>query len=635
MRFCRNCGESVADSDRFCQRCGTRIETGQPGELVPVEPAKGKESQLPVKTAEHIPAKGKGKNLLRLLSIQISRRWLLLGGIGVLALTVIIIVLGLAFGGGSTGPSYAFYLKDNQLNFSDFSGEPVEISQHFLGGYNYIENEDLQNVGEDLAYFIHRTEDGSKLFYPDRIGRDDGYNQGYDLYWRDLKKPDQEPEKIDSGVRGYFVTKNGKALVYLKNDDTLYSHDLKKGKVLAEDVHSFIVADDGGVIFYRDLDDGLWVIQRGKEARQMDEDVETVYHISQDGQWVLYGRDSGLYRWTPEDGAEKLSGDTGFVTAVAEDGSFYYVTMEERPLLDFIDYDVEDSYWKNYIQDYTIPMSTLSYVDSDGQILLARNIHRVISGLGGDGHVVIYVQWEEGDRLVKMSDVIEAYNQGNHSVGYTADSMVQQKLDRAGCFAAIGGETYAMRQRGINSMQLDREGKILYFLADYDSETATGTLYKAGVSDGLGKAERVEEDVFDSYWRAYLQSGTLAYYKDVDNGQGTLYIGGEEVDRDVRLGSMEFRQDSGRYYYMIDWDAERGEGTLRCFDGRKARDVADDVRKFVVTPGGEALYLHDYSRRNFEGDLYRYDGKKSQLIDEDVVDVFPFPEVEVHQAYTI
>lgn len=60
--FCSNCGKEISDQARFCNYCGSKVESVQP-QAAPVEP------QQPVQPAQAEPAKPKGKLGKRLLSI--------------------------------------------------------------------------------------------------------------------------------------------------------------------------------------------------------------------------------------------------------------------------------------------------------------------------------------------------------------------------------------------------------------------------------------------------------------------------------------------------------------------------------------------------------------------------------------
>ena len=74
---------------------------------------------------------------------------------------------------------------------------------------------------------------------------------------------------------------------------------------------------------------------------------------------------------------------------------------------------------------------------------------------------------------------------------------------------------------------------------------------------------------------------------------------------------------------MIDWDKDKGYGTLKEYTSGQSAKIADDVHSYTYTPNGKVLYLYDYSLKYYSGELHLWENGTSRKLDDDVVFLVP------------
>ena len=133
-----------------------------------------------------------------------------------------------------------------------------------------------------------------------------------------------------------------------------------------------------------------------------------------------------------------------------------------------------------------------------------------------------------------------------------------------------------------------------------------------------GSCRIVAEDV-DSI--QMLTEGKIYYLTDVNESEGELYCNEDYVDSDVFVGSLKEVKDG--VAYAVDYDSNKGRATLKLYNGKEDRKIADDVYAYHVFDEKNVVVLVDYSLDRKEGDLKYYKGKdKLAEIDEDVTTIF-------------
>lgn len=305
LGFCKFCGKEIPDSAHFCQYCGTvKSEEGSIGET-----SKRKYSIKPF-------------------------LWI---GLGAVILIILFLVLFSSGKKKNAEVNGALYLKDRELFYSDFSKkDPWQVTSKLL-------NDDRLSIGSSTPierYFLFSS-DGEILFFPDKIE-----NGNFSLYYRNMKKPDQEKNKIDSEVSIYHVDKSTSLVTYLKGTDTgvLYQYDMKKQEKskIGMNVASFEVSDDGKKLYYLDTSGTLYFQIFGKEKETVDRSVKTLCHVEDDFSTVYYEKENAFYKKAEGKEKEKLLSDIGYVVQACDSGKAYYTrdNTEQIPLNEFIKDDL-------------------------------------------------------------------------------------------------------------------------------------------------------------------------------------------------------------------------------------------------------------------------------------------------------
>lgn len=625
--FCPNCGASMQET-MFCPECGQQVSS-----VSTVCPyCSCKLFELP----ETKPASK-------------SKKGIVFAGIGAAVIAVVVLAvlfLGKGIGGSS---NYAMYIKDKEIFYNGFSrNDPQQISSRLM---NRDSSEDDFN-GEDFGYLCRFSEDGSLLFFPDRLDDDDCYS----LYYRRINKPKEEAVKIDSGLynRGYFVSDDASFVTYLKNGN-LYQYNVKKDdkQKIASDVLSYRVSDDGATILYRNDEYTLYRTVKGGDRDKIDSDVSSLCYVSDDLSLIFYLKDGTLYKKEADGEKEKISSDVERVIKVYESGEVYYIKAEdeELSLSDFVEDDkkredaalaepaypaigwndpardakikaYEDAmeeyslkqqrdYLREALKEQTLPQTnyTLCYYDGTETSTLSETF-AASNSVARDTPAITYMAYNQPEdisiKLSEIEDVYEASSQITEALFTTVERQV-----------AVGSVSAVLDREDAQNLCLSADGGTLYYFDDIAEGKDYGDLYQVSVSSSgeLGGPELYDSDV-NIYTFYCYGDGSLLYYKDYKDDNGELYRNGEKIDYDVY--DFQYDEDAGRLTYFTDCNYEKEYGTLKIYSGKDPEKISDDVHDYCVVPNGNILYLCDYSLKRYEGDLYLWNKKKGEKIDDGV-----------------
>lgn len=636
--FCPNCGARTSTEFAFCQECGAAIG-GDAGK----ESGGQDQKKAPPKKA------------------------LLIGGAVVAVVAVIAIVMSLMGGGGKSGKNYAFYLKDGEINYTDFSkGGPREVSERLLNG-DSVEGEVYASMEYSLNNMIAVR--GDTVFYPDRSDLAGyGYLDRVSLYYKDLRKADAEGTKIDSDIVRYKVNGAGTLVTYMKGaEGVLYQHNLKDKTKIASDVSDFWVSDDGKTVAYLDIDSSLYLWNGEKE--KLATDIGMIYHVSKDLSTFYYTREGALYVQKAGADREKIANDvtTAFIY---ESGEVYYVVArsEQVKLSEYInDPDAAGdaamtrpaepqypNYWdylgdeagyqaalaqynseyaayqaayelyrakenrdriRERLADTTVDndVASLFYYDGTSSVMVTESMAGPASMASNAAVAVVQIYEQSDVTKINLSDVSNISDMQN---------MVQEALYSAvSYYVAVGTELTQLEQEKAFSFYCCEDGSKIAFLDEMSSDNDYGELYVVNIDKNgkVGSPERYDSDV-NPYTVIFLSDGSLRYFKDVDheNSKGDLYLNKSQVDYDVYLYNLTYHSDSSTIYYYSDWSYDRSEGTLKFYNGKETTKVADDVHAMGFTANDQLLYLNDFSSRSCKGTLYLYNSKGAEKIDDDV-----------------
>ncbi len=573
MIVCPKCGRQLNDGAKFCPGCGTAIAPAAPAPApapaptyAPAAPAPAPAYRAPAPAPAPAPVPAPAKK-------GFPKKALLFGGIGVAAVAAIVILCVLIFsGGGGKKPSYALYVKDKEIFFSDLGGDPWQVTSRLVDR-DGVDNADLEEAIDELSDYTTVSEDGKYIFFPDKYSGGD-----FNLYYKELDA-DAEAEKIDSSVSRYSVSSSGKLVTYMK-DRNLYQYEVGEDKEkIASDIRYFRVSDDGGRIVYRDQDGNLYFKERGEDKIKIASEA-SIEHIDEEFKTIYYTKDDALFRQELKEDSEKekIATDVDWVLKIYDSGDFYY-QKSEKP--ESSEEEAEYYYDSSY---------SLCYYDGEETTVIAEaEDYNGWCGYALDAPVIAYT--------VKDGDDAEL-------------------------FIAVKGNAAKVNVEDAKNIEIaiNDAGTLAYFVDDVNDKDE-GTLYRMEISDEPGKPESFDEDVYADGPCGFTNDDEFLYFKDYKDSKGEMYINGKKVDDDVSTRSVGLSEDRTKLYYYVDYN--KGTGTLKVYDGEAVK-IADDVYDYAVLPNGHVLYLYDYSTKSYTGELYDWDGGDAEKIDEDVVCLIPY-----------
>lgn len=644
-KFCPHCGAENDFDAVFCSSCGKDMNEGE-------------QEEREEKTTKKVPKK------------------VIAGAVAVVAAIVVVgggIKIVGNMGGGKT-ESYVTYIKDGYVNQSDIEHYKKKAVE-YQGRYG-SESDDGENYSATVSY----SKDGKYICYPTDLDYGDN-SMEFRLNMQKVGKT-EEPVKIDSAVISYQILDNNKVLYKKSGNDTLYLNDWKGNKEkIASDVENFnLDSAQKNIVWSESNGDGtVNICQQDlglkKEKKTLAKDADYFY-ASSDLKYILVKEEDIIYMI--EDFGEKqkiASGVEDISYNGLDEGIIYYTKNSEETLnasdvieddcaesdakleepdeedyvvekiekndwtgkyekVESVDEDAYDEAYEKYrakerrddirdaLEDYEIstPIQKLYYV-KDGK---ETEIDSSVSNLfyyTGDYNGILYSHYnmEEVPKL-KLSEI---ENSGNIDSDY-----YQLLLESAQtCLYTEKNKTVVLSENLANVWGVDSDSKIGYGVKVQDAESedtdATYTLYSFSIEGSTdGTCKLISEDV--EYYKELMKNGDIYYLKDIDeDGKGELYCNDKNIDSDVKSGSLCSMKDSDNILYGVDYNRSNGSATLKMYDGKKDKIIADDVYSYLPIDEKHIALLTDYSMKSYRGDLKYYLGKEElKSIDEDISFIF-------------
>lgn len=620
QKVCPVCGRLLPADALFCDGCGANMGVSPAATEAPG--ADGKSGK-----------KGKGKAIYLILAAAV-----------VLCVAVVAVLAFGLMGKGGRGTDYAMYIKEKELFYSDLKKKGEQITDDLVDEGD-ISNADFAGNAYSISQYVVRSEDGSKLFYPDMLSEKDN---GFTLYWNRVDRSGDEAHKIDSDVLEYRVDDKASYVIYRKDGDKLYSYSLKKQdkEKIASDVMGFAASDDGKTVYYV-LNDGtvyLWTRSGGSE--RVDSDVHHVEALSEDFRTVYYIKEDNLYQKKIGKDREKIDSDVTRVLRVYDSDHIYYLKDWDELTADMV--IVDDK--KDEDENLQEPSSYFSITPEEQEAYEAKRRRNDLredleeyfeENRYSSLSVLCYYDGRDKEEILEgvMSANVAVKGEAVLVAALDQDNMEPKKLSRVeqddiwigsavdevlreSCVYTLaeGAKTIDLDidpEENIYDCSIDSDGNRILYLTDYDGEKDEGDLYQITVKNG--KASESELVASDAYaYRFGFTEDSCLYYEDVKDGEGDLYIGDESVAYDVYV-YLGVTEDSGDCYYLTDYNSDKQRGTLYRYSGGKSVKIADDVHRYDTLGDGRVLILNDYSMDSYRGQLCLYSGKKLETLDDDVV----------------
>lgn len=650
QRFCPHCGGTNDADAIFCSICGKDMN----GDGQPV---------VEENTSKKVPKK------------------LIVGAVGVVAAVVVIggvvkIVGGL---GGSKSDSYITYVKDGYINQSDIEHYKKK-SVEYQGRYGSTSDD-----GENYSAGVRYSKDGKYICYPTDVNYGDDSIE-FRLNMQKVGKT-EEPVKIDSSVTSYTILDNNKILYKKAGNDTLYINDKKGNKEkIASDVEYFYLdSDQKNIVWSESNGDGtINVCQQDvalkKEKKTLAKDVDS-FHTSSDLKYILVNEQDIIYMI--ENFGEKQKIASGVEDVSYDDldnGGIYYTKSSEETLsaedvieddcadsdaaieepdredykvekiekndwtgkyekVESVDEDAYDAAYEKYydkenrdeirdaLEDYEIstPVEKLYYVKDGKETQVDATVAQMYY-YTGDWKGIVYSRYNMDDvPKLKISEIDSASS---------IESDYYQMLSESAqtCVYTEKNKTVVLDENLATVWGVDADSKTGYGVKMQDSgsedEDATYSLYSFSVDNNSdGKCKLISEDV--AYYQELIKDGDVYYLKDTDSdGNGDLYCNDKNIDSDVKSGTLYTVPDSDNVLYAVDYNSSNNSATLKMYDGKKDKIIADDVYSYLPIDEKHIALLIDYSMKSYRGDLQYYLGKEElKSIDEDVSFIFGGKEI--------
>lgn len=378
------------------------------------------------------------------------------------------------------------------------------------------------------------------------------------IYYRDVTNSKGEATKVDSDISEYEINSDGSLITYLK-DGKLYQR--KRGSddknKIAEEVSRFYSSNDGKRIIFKTADN--WYLKvEGKDKEKICDATSTELQFNKAFTvFHFVDEEHNLYKKEAGKDKVKLVTDVVDVLYLYESGECYYLAQKSE----------EDP-------------TTLYYHDGKEAKKLADN----------------YYDWR-----TRSSETPILIYETRDAEAESGELFIDVK----------GNSTELKQEKKAQGFDIDDSNSVVIYLDDIDDETGMGDLYRFEISGNKpGEVKKYDEDV---YTASFLpETKDIAVLKDYKNNKGDLYVNKKKVDTDV----SSIKPVGKKMAYMMDWNSEKSEGTLKFWDGGSSKKIADDVsNKFVLLADGRVLFI-------YEGDLYQWDGGKPKKIDEDVTAIY-------------
>lgn len=664
MNICSKCKKELQDGIQVCDNCGTLL-VGDEKDSGSEQTVKKKSLLVPVLI---------GAGTLVLL-IVIGAFFIIKSGVSEKKETEWTIKKEL-------------YVKDEELFVSDMPGKKgMRLTSELLKGKDGDMKEWYSTDYNKISYSIDITDDNKRVFFPDKFDGK-SYTLYYNDTGKSSKEKVKIDSDLSEDSLYFVSSDGNIVTYFKEDDSELYQYNISKNEKtkidsdLGSGLFSIYLESEGNEVYYIKEGGDLYLKKAGKDKEKIDDDVEEILasnlvYDKDETSGVFYLKEGNVYK--KEDGKEKeklVSDVDNVARTYLKQNSFYYTKEKEGSavlLMDYVeddmkeqDADIEDpgdepkypslldygsvAAYQKAVDEYNEAYDeylkaedkyeakrdrdtlrqelkeeeisnrgkTLYYYDGKKENKVSDNFGTLESRTYKKPILVFSVSESKERKKVKLSKIESIYDVYDE-LGYDYLSTSSGKIA-----IAIGDKVSDIEGENIKTATISREGNHLYFVTNIKKNKNYGDLYEVKVKNGkLEKAKLYDEDVCYEMIGVSGDSQVL-YFKDYKNSEGTLYINKKEVDEDVYSYGMLGNYSSKEIFYYMDYNSDKDKGSLRVYNGKKAKTIAEDVNDFEVFDDGSVMYLYDYSINKNKGDLNYYKNGKNKQVDEDVTAIFHY-----------
>lgn len=570
----------------------------------------------------------KGSQLSRLIA-KIRKPQILIGA-GIVLVVLLIAILAISFTKKSSTEGvrthHALYFKQSEntgLSYVDAEdGKTKQMTDMLLYG-NSMDVLALERTAETYKGLVQTSANGERVFFPVEMKKTDNFK----LYYRDVNKKDSPAVVLAADVSSYKISDDGKLVTYKLNDGMLYQHDLNERTQVSNQVSAYYVSEDGKQVVYTTLDRKAYWYQNGKSS-EIGKEISAINAFSEDGKTVYYTKEQTLYVKQKGKDAVKIDSDVSAVHTIYNSGEIYYVKQSsvELALKDYVENDAQvATEIKSAVEANKLEWNSyeLFYYDGAKTKSIAKNVDYEDMKTATDRAVVMYSVCDmKNAEKVKISTIPNTW-----SIDSTMNSVIASAKSYQ---VAVKGKATSIEQKGIHTVCISKNGNTIYFVADVvgkqeGSSLVFGTLYKIEVSkDGAKKAKEYDTEVYVNNIGFAGKDGVF-YYKKVQQVstffQGELYVNKACASEKAKVGSAICYQETGSdtVYFIDSWKYQKSMGAFQKFENGKTINIFNAAHSFHVTPAGEVLFIGKYNVDTFTGALYLYEADTTTKVDDGVI----------------
>lgn len=558
--------------------------------------------------------------------------------------------------GGKGGESYAdtgvAYAKENNLYLYDLENEPALVAEGISSGGQYN--------SYYSAWGTLFSEDGSALYYSTNVTAENTF----DLYYRDMNNSGADV-LVAEGAADYMLTENGDHIIYTKPkaDDEyraeLYLFDGQESYLIDDSVFAdgstYAISGDGSFVMYCKLEDenSTALALYAKEAKADAEAIllepsVAIAMMSAQSNKIYY---AGLMQTEDESAAAEYAAyeySLGKEPVKILDSVTYLEVMPNGKDVLLMSKGTENVPYSTFIED-DLAESDAALTEADGEAYTEKQARDEIRAAmaAGEGiepvlqNVFIY----NNDKLTQVAEnaiaTVAVDNDRPFAVCYVSAEVqkipisVLDSLETAeysyyyGLYYATpnavlvnaSGGNWQLEGTSVaaDEIVLSQDGtKVMYY--DTDLTTGAKVLKVAKVGgEVLFEMQNVETARFLG------NSDAVGYYKDYENGVGTLGIWDNGNETEIQqVAGVHFAPDQAAVYYLTDMDETTGNGTLFVWKDGAEQQIDTEVSNTQYKYNGKMAYMKQYDFTTGIGDLYYYDGENTKQLDSGVTAIYAF-----------
>lgn len=636
--FCRICGNKLESNDKFCGRCGQKVEnieavnTFAQQENLGVGPIQEKDTIIANQTKDiDLQQENLKDNTDSKEKKVVSKNKKLILGVGIGVSFAILFITSACFILSKIGlfkksenkANIPFvYVKDNEILVKGTKLERPVVATDTL-------YDDKKSDYYWIGSYTFLSEDGSKMFFPDKIYKDSSSSEEkYNLYYKNANKEKQSMKDADdkgvrlaSNISGYiYAPKSGNYVAYMKNkgdsEKSLYVHNLKEEVLIDKDITSAYVyfSKDEKYIYYLNYEDA--------------KDYEK-------------GGDLYIKELDSKNEKEKVDSNVYQIVKTSDDLSkIYYLKSYDETTDTFNLYLKEKGKVKEKILSQ---ISSEVFVGSKGNIIYKKKDSKETNKSEGD----LYVMTKDGEKkidsgeiayIIKTDEACEnvVYAKSGQKGATDNDGLGEQNSNESTediylanvkgtptkLFETNAGEDES--EYGMYAINFDLS--VVYYLKNYKDQK--GEMWFLRLNNGqIQKNYILDNDVRNI--RMSEEGDIVLFNKDCRDDIADLYqiINGrtERIAFDVYDNAVAISKDGKNVVCLEDYNTKKGLGRLSIIRSFKKEVIEDDVRDFYYRGDDNVLYMTNYNNDRKFGELwYKYGNKKAEMVDDDVTAVIEY-----------